>query len=701
MLVSAEAAEIFQKKILEYYAANGRHTLPWRRTRDAWLILLAEITLRKTTSQQAAELYPKIAKYSPQRLLDADSEEIEELLQPLGLQRIRAQGLKKIARAVLESGMSVLESEQFLLSLPGVGRYITNAVRCNAFGVPVPTLDTNMIRVISRVFSVKSTRSRAREDQVFWDYAAELVHPTQPREFNWGVLDLGAQVCTVRAPKCPECPLKSICAFYKDAAAAAVEPVPALPRPDGGTQEPPTAVSLFSGAGGFDWGFHRAGFKTVLACELTPDAAETLAKNLHLETVITPTLPADGAPTVIQGNIEEVDFEGIKIQPDVLIGGPPCQDFSVSKAQEREGLNGGRGHLYREFVRALMYFQPKLFVFENVPGLTSANKRRALPTILHDLRFLERTRRAAAQNSPYRVPQTPVENYVFLFKDIVEAVRLGAPQTRRRLILIGMREDLHSTLSANLRSGIANSLEMKMGGHSLHFSKYPLTSMEAFEGKPLCDLQVEYKRVMEEYRDLAETSSSERGIQWKKAVWDCLKFDVVCDYLMLNQLNGGVDFSRVEFDVAMREHEALLDSLGWRNRRVSEQTFIDGTQLPVKQSQGVENRMFHIPPDANADYVIGTDYKVESKAISFIYRRTAPLKPAFTVMAYGGGGTHGYHYERSRSTLTLRERARIQTFSDDFLFYGQHIRAQIGEAVPPLLGEKIADSLRDILALTG
>ena len=70
-------------------------------------------------------------------------------------------------------------------------------------------------------------------------------------------------------------------------------------------------------------------------------------------------------------------------------------------------------------------------------------------------------------------------------------------------------------------------------------------------------------------------------------------------------------------------------------------------------------------------------------------------------MAYGGGGTHGYHYRRERSALTLRERARIQTFSDEFLFQGQHIRAQIGEAVPPLLGERIADVLRELLAVVG
>jgi DNA (cytosine-5)-methyltransferase 1 len=107
--------------------------------------------------------------------------------------------------------------------------------------------------------------------------------------------------------------------------------------------------------------------------------------------------------------------------------------------------------------------------------------------------------------------------------------------------------------------------------------------------------------------------------------------------------------------------------------------------------------MAQIPPEENAEFVDGTDWRVTSKEISFIYRRPSPLKPAWTVMAYGGGGTYGYHYERDRQMLTLRERARIQTFSDDFEFQGTDVRAQIGEAVPPLLGERIACAINSIL----
>jgi DNA (cytosine-5)-methyltransferase 1 len=85
--------------------------------------------------------------------------------------------------------------------------------------------------------------------------------------------------------------------------------------------------------------------------------------------------------------------------------------------------------------------------------------------------------------------------------------------------------------------------------------------------------------------------------------------------------------------------------------------------------------------------------------MSLIYRRIHPLKPSYTVVAHGGGGTSGYHYERDRSKLTNREKARLQTFPDQFVFKGgiSQVRAQIGEAVPPFLGKKIAESVKLIL----
>jgi len=102
--------------------------------------------------------------------------------------------------------------------------------------------------------------------------------------------------------------------------------------------------------------------------------------------------------------------------------------------------------------------------------------------------------------------------------------------------------------------------------------------------------------------------------------------------------------------------------------------------------------MEHTPPGENYIFVDGTRWKVAG-TMSNIYRRTDPLRPAFTVMAYGGGGTWSYHYDRDRGMLTNRERARLQTFPDKYMFEGNmsQVRAQIGEAVPVQLGRKIAE----------
>lgn len=458
-----------------------------------------------------------------------------------------------------------------------------------------------------------------------------------------------------------------------------------------------TVASLFSGAGGFDWGFHRAGFKTQLAIELKKYPAETLAHNLDLRTLRTPiTLEFSDLPAVVQGDVRDVDFSCLPpLNPDVLIGGPPCQDFSLSKGSKREGLNGGRGKLYLQFLRALMFLQPRMFVFENVPGFTSANGGLAYQTVLDDLQNLDDHRQEAlAADQPVKVPQETVKNYVILFSDVVDAVAIGVPQTRRRLIIIGLRTDLAASFGG-LDAFLRNSISSALTGSLWNFSRYPLSSIEIFEGQPLCKLQDKYRQAMECYRSLAEGKLFPKVVDWCSRVWNKLTFDIVKDYYTANLLNYESDHDPEAFAKAMQEHEDLLAELGWLGRPVH--TLEDAINGLPKQSSAVKDRMFHIPPEENAEFVDGTQWQVQNKEISFIYRRPAPLKPAWTVMAHGGGGTYGYHYERNRQMLTLRERARIQTFSDEFDFKGLEVRSQIGEAVPPLLGERIANAVKLVL----
>ena len=148
-------------------------------------------------------------------------ETLEALLQPIGLYKVRAVGLKAVAERLIDAPLEVLQSDEFLRSLPGVGRYISNSVRCCAFDDAAPALDTNMIRVVQRVFGWTSQRKRAREDSALWDFADTLVPIENAREFNWAVLDFGAAICTARQPKCSDCPLNDICSYYQQRQTAA------------------------------------------------------------------------------------------------------------------------------------------------------------------------------------------------------------------------------------------------------------------------------------------------------------------------------------------------------------------------------------------------------------------------------------------------------------------------------------------------
>jgi A/G-specific adenine glycosylase len=214
MLNEAEKIQLFQQAMIDYWKVHGRHDLPWRSTNDAWRILLAEVLLRKTTSAQAAAIYEELADYTPYDIVSFDIETLAQILKPLGIYYVRAEQLRQIAQTVIDTKGEILKSDELLRKLPGVGRYISNSVRCCAYGVPAPAMDTNLIRVMDRVFEWKSQLKRPREDRRMWDRAESLVPADKPREFNWGMLDFASSICTYRRPKCDICPISYICNYY-------------------------------------------------------------------------------------------------------------------------------------------------------------------------------------------------------------------------------------------------------------------------------------------------------------------------------------------------------------------------------------------------------------------------------------------------------------------------------------------------------
>lgn len=467
-----------------------------------------------------------------------------------------------------------------------------------------------------------------------------------------------------------------------------------------------TAVSLFSGAGGFDLGFELAGGHEVLfSNELKKAPATTFARNfLRASAPVAATRPRSAdLPLATFGDISAVSFDSLSgLDIDILIGGPPCQDFSVMKAHTREGTDVVRGKLYLHFVRALAELQPRAFVFENVPGLISANRGKAFELIKHDLAnpahalhsagdLGVRMSRRAQKALPYHI----------LFAEVVDAPRLGIPQTRRRLIVVGIRQDLVNRIGTFQFESSREWFAYQMNGGSTLFRQFPLSCMEVFEGRPAAELQSKYRDVMDAYRSLeADMEEHVTASRWAREVEKKWTLDIEKDYLLANGIAPrNLSLFGNDFDIAMQEHEQVLQRLGYYGRAVASLTPPDGTNNQSREADAVLERMRRIPPGKNYEFVNGTRWAVEGKKLTLIYRRPFPLQPAPTVVAFGGGGTYAYHYERDRSMLTNRERARLQTFTDDFLFHGNgsEIRPQIGEAVPPFLACRIAEELRELL----
>lgn len=187
---------------------------PWRETSDPYEILVAELFLRKTTRRQVKRIYTQFfMKYPNVRALSkADINAIRNVIKPLGMEFIRASALKKIADIIIHKhGGKIPRSRERLLELPHIGPYIANAVMCFAYDKDYALLDTNVVRVITRVFSYKSLKKRPRDDNRMWEFVHTLAPPGRTRDFNLAILDFAASICLPRSPKCRSCPLTDIC----------------------------------------------------------------------------------------------------------------------------------------------------------------------------------------------------------------------------------------------------------------------------------------------------------------------------------------------------------------------------------------------------------------------------------------------------------------------------------------------------------
>src|ERR671939_481702 len=212
---SPAARRRFRRRLLAWYRVNGRD-LPWRRTDDPYHILVSEIMLQQTQVDRVLPKYHEwLDKYpSLESLAAAPEGDVTETWRPLGY-NIRPKRLQAIAReAVASYGGQLPSDEATLLSFKGIGAYTAGAIRSFAFRERAAILDTNVARVLFRVFvSAGDPKSHAMRRHL-WAVSETLVPHKHVFDFNQALMDLGATVCTARKPQCAVCPMKKQCRSY-------------------------------------------------------------------------------------------------------------------------------------------------------------------------------------------------------------------------------------------------------------------------------------------------------------------------------------------------------------------------------------------------------------------------------------------------------------------------------------------------------
>lgn len=187
---------------------------PWRDDTSPFKVFIAEILLKRTTSTAAVRIYTQFLHKFPDMasLAVAKIGDIEEVLKPIGLYKQRSIGLKEAAEYVSANYMGQLPSTyEDLLKIPHVGSYTAGAVASFGFGKPVPILDSNVRRVVKRVFGDVIGDDASDKDMV--EVLRDTIPKESPKLFNWSLIDIGSQICSYRFQKCSECPLTQICCY--------------------------------------------------------------------------------------------------------------------------------------------------------------------------------------------------------------------------------------------------------------------------------------------------------------------------------------------------------------------------------------------------------------------------------------------------------------------------------------------------------
>lgn len=207
-----QGIKAFQSSLNHWFSEEARD-LPFRRTKEPYKVYLAEIMLQQTRVAQGTPYYERFLEKFPtiEALAKAHEDDVLKAWEGLGYYT-RARNLHKAAGIIVEEyGGTFPSAPEVLQLLPGVGRYTAGAIASIAFNVPVPVLDGNVKRVLARLDALDNEIDLPDTEQQLWQRAAALVPVKSPGDFNQAMMELGARICTPKAPLCESCPVQKYC----------------------------------------------------------------------------------------------------------------------------------------------------------------------------------------------------------------------------------------------------------------------------------------------------------------------------------------------------------------------------------------------------------------------------------------------------------------------------------------------------------
>ena len=219
-LKDAQVQEIKSRKtainklLINWGKKSYRH-FPWRENRTAYSVLISEVLLKRTTASAVKNVYGDFMSLYPNinELINADCGKLEVFLSRLGYHKIRTKILIEMAKYIIEKyGGQIPKSKEELLDIPYVGNYTANAVLSFCYNVPVAIVDTNVERIIKRVFL------KCLPNKISFKLLQEVADTLSPKSntsiYNYALLDFGGLVCKSGLPKCRVCPIKDVCDYY-------------------------------------------------------------------------------------------------------------------------------------------------------------------------------------------------------------------------------------------------------------------------------------------------------------------------------------------------------------------------------------------------------------------------------------------------------------------------------------------------------